>query len=137
MFTTRLIPTLKPYSLQKVNYVTKAAKPEIPKNPLRDVYSASSQSSNGIVYDRKPFKVTLEAGKTYSWCLCGRSKNNPLCDGTHKDIYLKVTQRPIRFTVEKTKEYWLCNCKQTKNRPFCDGTHKSKEVQEATNVKVG
>ncbi|KAG6462123.1 hypothetical protein O3G_MSEX013065 [Manduca sexta] len=80
--------------------------------------------------------MALQEGKTYSWCLCGRSKMQPLCDGTHKDIYLKITQRPVRFTVEKSKDYWLCNCKQTKNRPFCDGTHKNKEVQEATNIKV-
>jgi CDGSH iron-sulfur domain-containing protein 3 len=76
-----------------VNYVTKGPKPEIPKNPLQDVYTASSQKDNGVIYDKKPFKVKLEEGKTYSWCLCGRSKSQPLCDGTHKDIYLKITQR--------------------------------------------
>ncbi|RVE48431.1 hypothetical protein evm_006867 [Chilo suppressalis] len=119
----------------RAHYVTKGPKPEIPKNPLKNVYSASDQKENGIVYDKKPFKLTLEEGRTYSWCLCGRSKSQPLCDGTHRDIFLKITQRPIRFTVDKTKEYWLCNCKQTKNRPFCDGTHKQKEIQEA-HVKV-
>ncbi|CAG9575320.1 unnamed protein product [Danaus chrysippus] len=80
--------------------------------------------------------MMLEAGKSYQWCLCGRSKSQPLCDGTHKDHYLKITQRPIRFQVEKTKEYWMCNCKQTKNRPFCDGTHKQKEIQEATTIRL-
>lgn len=121
--------------LQAVRFITKPPKPEIPKNVLADVYSASNQPSNGIIYDKKPFKMTLEAGKSYSWCLCGRSKSQPLCDGTHKDIFLKITQRPIRFQVEKTKDYWLCNCKQTKNRPFCDGAHKQKAIQEAT-IKV-
>ncbi|XP_028036562.1 CDGSH iron-sulfur domain-containing protein 3, mitochondrial isoform X2 [Bombyx mandarina] len=122
-------------NMQHASYVTKVPKPEVPKNPLEKVYSASQQKDNGIIYDKKPFKITLEAGKTYHWCLCGRSKRQPLCDGTHKDIFLKVTQRPIRFTVEKTKDYWLCNCKQTKLRPFCDGTHKNKDIQEA-NVKI-
>ncbi|XP_026727496.1 CDGSH iron-sulfur domain-containing protein 3, mitochondrial [Trichoplusia ni] len=118
------------------NYATKGSKPEIPKNPLASTYTASNQKDNGVVYDKKPFKLTLEAGKTYHWCLCGRSKSQPLCDGTHKDHYLKVTQRPVRFTVEKTKDYWLCNCKQTKNRPFCDGAHKQKDVQEAGTVRL-
>lgn len=132
----------KPYqlffacSLRSINYATKSPKPEIPKNPLGSVYSATNQKDNGVVYDKKPFKLALEAGKTYHWCLCGRSKSQPLCDGTHKDVYLKISQRPVRFTVEKTKDYWLCNCKQTKNRPFCDGAHKQKDVQEATTVRL-
>ncbi|KOB73514.1 hypothetical protein OBRU01_10471, partial [Operophtera brumata] len=119
----------------QVNYVTKAPKPEIPKNPLESVYSAPQQKDNGIIYDKKPFKISLEAGKTYHWCLCGRSKSQPLCDGTHKDVFLKISQKPVRFTVEKTRDYWLCNCKQTKLRPFCDGTHKQKEIMEA-HIKV-
>lgn len=82
-------------SLFQENYATKGSKPEIPKNPLASAYTASSQKDNGVVYDKKPFKLTLEAGKTYHWCLCGRSKSQPLCDGTHKDHYLKVTQRLV------------------------------------------
>ncbi|XP_077286956.1 uncharacterized protein LOC143911787 [Arctopsyche grandis] len=110
-------------------------KPKIPKNVIEVRYAALDQKKNGEVYDKKPFKLLLKKNKVYSWCLCGKSHNQPLCDGTHKDIYLKITQRPIKFQVEETKEYWLCNCKQTKHRPFCDGTHKSQEIQD-TNVKV-
>ena len=29
----------------------------------------------GKIYDKKPFKMMLEAGKTYAWCTCGTSKN--------------------------------------------------------------
>ena len=29
----------------------------------------------GKIYDKKPFKMLLEAGKRYSWCTCGLSKN--------------------------------------------------------------
>nr|XP_022904979.1 CDGSH iron-sulfur domain-containing protein 3, mitochondrial-like [Onthophagus taurus]XP_022912209.1 CDGSH iron-sulfur domain-containing protein 3, mitochondrial-like [Onthophagus taurus] len=116
---------------QKVNFSNEA---NIPKNVLTGVISADKQPENGIVYDKKPFKMRLETEKKYSWCLCGRSKNQPLCDGTHKIPQLKIKQKPIRFQVEKTKDYWLCNCKQTNNRPFCDGTHKTKAVQEATST---
>ncbi|VVC98196.1 CDGSH iron-sulfur domain-containing protein 3, mitochondrial [Leptidea sinapis] len=138
MFTKKVIPlhVLARWSIKTAGYVTKAPKPEIPNNSLASVYSANEQKINGIVYDKKPFKVKLEAGKNYLWCLCGRSKSQPLCDGTHRDIYLKITQRPIRFKVEQTKEYWLCNCKQTKNRPFCDGTHKQPEIQTASTIRV-
>ncbi|XP_058808684.1 CDGSH iron-sulfur domain-containing protein 3, mitochondrial [Phymastichus coffea] len=103
---------------------------QIPTNPLKDVYSASQQKENGKVYDKKPFKILCEEGKIYHWCLCGQSKNQPFCDGTHNNVWLKIKQKPIKFTVTKTKEYWLCNCKQTLNRPFCDGTHKQPEIQE-------
>ncbi|XP_075979462.1 uncharacterized protein LOC142978780 [Anticarsia gemmatalis] len=136
MFARKSVQGIVTNALRSVNYVTKPPKPEIPKNPLTSVYSATDQKENGVIYDRKPFRLNLEAGKTYHWCLCGRSKSQPLCDGTHKDVYLKINQRPIRFKVEKTKEYWLCNCKQTKNRPFCDGTHKQKEIQEAGTIRV-
>ncbi|XP_060533325.1 CDGSH iron-sulfur domain-containing protein 3, mitochondrial [Cylas formicarius] len=106
----------------------------IPKNVLENVISAHHQANNGVVYDKKPFRMTLEAGKRYSWCLCGRSKKQPLCDGTHKNEQLRITLKPVKFAVEETKEYWLCNCKQTAHRPFCDGTHKVSEVQEATSI---
>jgi len=35
---------------------------------------------------KAPFKVELEAGKTYFWCACGRSANQSFCDGTHKTL---------------------------------------------------
>lgn len=105
---------------------------ELPRNILADqgLVTSHLQKENGKVYDKKPFKITLEANKNYSWCLCGHSKSQPLCDGTHRSEFLKLTVKSVRFAVEKSGEYWLCNCKQTKHRPFCDGTHKTKEVQD-------
>ncbi|XP_029169050.1 CDGSH iron-sulfur domain-containing protein 3, mitochondrial [Nylanderia fulva] len=120
-----------------LRFCTKIEEPPIPVNPLKDTYGASFQAKNGVIYDKKPFKIRLEAGKNYSWCLCGQSKGQPLCDGTHKNVYLKIKLRPIRFTVTETKEYWLCNCKQTSNRPFCDGTHKRPDIQEKKNKMCG
>uniref|UniRef100_A0A8W7PX84 Iron-binding zinc finger CDGSH type domain-containing protein n=1 Tax=Anopheles coluzzii TaxID=1518534 RepID=A0A8W7PX84_ANOCL len=111
-------------------YGTAGNDPKIPKNVIEHLNTAQEQQTNGVVYDKKPFRMELEEGKRYSWCLCGRSKGQPLCDGTHKLVQYKITQRPIRFQVEKSGTYWLCNCKQTKNRPFCDGTHKCEEVQK-------
>ncbi|KAL2740420.1 hypothetical protein V1478_000561 [Vespula squamosa] len=116
---------------QKVTlFSTKPNHPSIPVNPLKEVFSATQQDETGVIYDKKPFKIRCEAGKIYHWCTCGQSKTQPFCDGTHKNIFLKIKLRPVRFTVTETKDYWLCNCKQTLNRPFCDGTHKRQDIQE-------
>ncbi|XP_076292195.1 uncharacterized protein LOC143214734 [Lasioglossum baleicum] len=118
---------------QTVRYSTKLEEDtEIPTNEIRKYYSANDQPRNGVIYDNKPFKYRCEAKKTYSWCLCGHSHSQPFCDGTHRNIYLKIKQRPILFKVKETKDYWLCNCKQTSNRPFCDGSHMSAVVKAKT-----
>jgi len=72
------------------------------------------------VAETTPIKVDLETGKTYYWCACGRSKNLPFCDGSHK----VTTITPLAFTVDEPKEKMLCRCKQTANPPYCDGSHK-------------
>lgn len=89
------------------------------------------QKTKGKIYDKKPFKLHLQAGKKYAWCSCGHSKSQPICDGTHKIVELRIVNKPIFFEVEETKDYWLCNCKQTNHQPFCDGTHLNEEIQSA------
>jgi len=68
-----------------------------------------------------PFPVELVEGKTYFWCQCGLSKNQPFCDSSHKGGPFE----PVKFTAEASKTAFLCGCKQTGNAPFCDGTHNS------------
>lgn len=41
--------------------------------------------SPGIV-QKGPFAVEVEQGKSYFWCACGRSANQPVCYGTHKSL---------------------------------------------------
>jgi CDGSH-type Zn-finger protein len=72
-----------------------------------------------IIAAPEPIAVELEVGKKYFWCACGRSKNQPFCDGSHKGTGCE----PVAFTAEKSGEAWLCRCKQTDNAPYCDGTH--------------
>jgi CDGSH-type Zn-finger protein len=72
-----------------------------------------------VIAQTSPFGVQVEAGKTYAWCACGRSGNQPFCDGSHKETGMS----PIVFKAEETKEVWLCGCKQTKDQPNCDGSH--------------
>lgn len=73
------------------------------------------------IAQKAPYAADVEQGKTYYWCACGRSKNQPFCDGSHKGTDFT----PVAFTAEKTEKAYLCGCKRTSNQPFCDGTHKS------------
>jgi len=77
--------------------------------------------SEPVIAQKGPYRVELEAGKTYFWCRCGRSRSQPFCDGSHKGTDFT----PLRFTAETSKPAFLCGCKHTGNPPFCDGTHKS------------
>ena len=73
------------------------------------------------VAGKKPIRVDLEANKTYAWCSCGNSSNQPWCDGSHKGTAFT----PYLFQVEPEKTAGMCTCKQSKNGAFCDGSHKN------------
>jgi len=73
-----------------------------------------------IIANIKPIKVVLEKGAEYHFCACGRSNNQPFCDGSHKVTNIK----PKKFAAEASGDAFLCQCKHTGNAPFCDGTHK-------------
>lgn len=68
---------------------------------------------------KAPYRVDVEEGKTYYWCACGRSNNQPFCDSSHRGSDFT----PVAFTADKTGTVYLCGCKKTANQPFCDGTH--------------
>jgi CDGSH-type Zn-finger protein len=73
-----------------------------------------------LIAAKNPAKIHLEPG-THFWCACGRSSNQPFCDGSHKGTGLS----PVVFKIDNEQDTWLCQCKHTKNKPFCDGTHKT------------
>ena len=103
----------------------------------------------------KPYAVKLEKGKTYAWCQCAASENQPFCDGSHSvinvndDILVESlanaffsiganstsrnndkkmksnTQKPLIIKAEKDDEVNLCGCKQSENAPYCNGSHLS------------
>ncbi len=77
--------------------------------------------SEPVIAQKSPFAVDVEAGKSYFWCACGRSQNQPFCDGSHQ-----VTEfLPIKFDAAESTTLYFCGCKNSGNKPLCDGTHNS------------
>ena len=77
-------------------------------------------SANSRNWRQPADPVNVEAGKSYWWCACGRSKKQPFCDGSHKGTEFS----PREFKAEKSEEAWFCACKRTGKQPMCDGSHK-------------
>jgi CDGSH-type Zn-finger protein len=80
--------------------------------------------NNPTIAKNGPYVVEVEAGKSYFWCACGRSKNQPFCDGSHSGSGFE----PVKWTAETSGKKGFCGCKATANQPFCDGAHK--ELQD-------
>lgn len=75
--------------------------------------------SEPVIAQKSPYAVEVEEGKAYFWCACGRSKNQPFCDGSHKDTGFQ----PVRWKAEASGRKFFCGCKRTAGQPFCDGSH--------------
>ena len=71
-----------------------------------------------IIVQKSPFSLELEPG-TYYWCSCGRSADQPFCDGSHQG----TTFVPCEFTLKEKATVHLCGCKHSANPPYCDGSH--------------
>ncbi len=74
--------------------------------------------SEPTIAAKEPKVMELEPG-TYYYCTCGKSADQPFCDGSHQgtDFTPQVLEISERQTVA------LCQCKHSKNQPFCDGSH--------------
>jgi len=68
---------------------------------------------------KSPAILNLDRGEYY-WCSCGKSKNQPFCDGSHQGTEFT----PMNFKIDVKKDVFLCQCKHSKNKPYCDGSHK-------------
>ena len=72
-----------------------------------------------IIAQKAPFPVDVSEGKSYFWCACGKSANQPFCDGSHKDTGFT----PVKYTAETDKKVFFCGCKASQKSPLCDGSH--------------
>ena len=67
----------------------------------------------------EPEIVTLEEGRFYAFCRCGRTCTPPFCDGAHRGSGIE----PLIFRADASGPAALCNCKATAEPPYCDGSH--------------
>ena len=67
---------------------------------------------------RFPFVGLIQPGE-YWWCACGRSKNQPFCDGSHKG----TVHTPVQVVIDAPRKGAWCACKRTGTSPWCDGSH--------------
>ncbi|WP_413112887.1 glutamate synthase-related protein [Thaumasiovibrio sp. DFM-14] len=84
--------------------------------------------SKPIISNNLPVKTALIKDQEYYYCTCGRSSNQPFCDGSHSGTDFK----PKSFVATESEEAYLCRCKHTNTPPYCDGSHK-----QFTHVQVG
>ncbi|MDE2580060.1 MAG: CDGSH iron-sulfur domain-containing protein [Rhodospirillales bacterium] len=74
-----------------------------------------------LIAQKEPYRIEVEAGKSYWWCACGKSAKQPFCDGSHKGTGFS----PIEFKPDAAGSVSFCGCKRSANAPRCDGTHKT------------
>jgi len=72
-----------------------------------------------VIAAKLPIEVEVEGGQSYWWCSCGRSANQPFCDGSHSGTSFS----PVEYVAPRTRKIWLCACKKTQKGPLCDGAH--------------
>ena len=72
-----------------------------------------------IIVQKHSLKMEMEPG-TYFWCACGRSKNQPFCDGSHQG----TSFRPVKVKIETPQRVKWCMCRHSKEGPLCDNSHR-------------
>lgn len=75
--------------------------------------------SEPVIAGRRSIKLELEPG-VYWWCACGRSSNQPWCDGAHKGTEFQ----PVKVEITQKQRYSLCACKHSATGAFCDHAHR-------------
>ena len=70
------------------------------------------------IAQKSPFVQNAAPG-TYFWCMCGKSKGQPFCDGSHQGTGFA----PLKVEIKEAKTVAWCGCKHSRNGGFCDGSH--------------
>ena len=72
-----------------------------------------------IVVQKHSLKLEMEPG-IYFWCACGRSENQPFCDGSHKGTRFK----PEKVVVAEKQIVPWCMCRYSEKGAICDSKHR-------------
>jgi CDGSH-type Zn-finger protein len=76
--------------------------------------------NQATIAQKAPYVVDVEAGKSYYWCACGKSKSQPFCDGSHQGSNMT----PLEYQAQANGTVYFCGCKHSGNGALCDGSHK-------------
>ena len=93
--------------------------PQVPALP--QINNKENIMAEPVIAQKAPYAVEVEAGKSYWWCACGKSKQQPFCDGSHKGSEFS----PVEYKAEQAGKVYFCGCKHSGNGALCDGTHKT------------
>lgn len=72
------------------------------------------------VFQKAPLVQEADPG-VYWFCTCGRSKGQPVCDGSHKGTDFA----PLKVELKERRRVAWCRCKHSQELPWCDGSHAS------------
>ena len=61
---------------------------------------------------KQPAVLSLDPG-TYYWCQCGRSRDQPFCDGSHQGTGIE----PVEFSLNEKKEIALVPVQADQDTP--------------------
>lgn len=75
--------------------------------------------SEPVIASKTPYPIDVESGKKYFWCSCGKSAQQPFCDGSHQGSDFT----PLPYTAKADEKLYFCGCKRSSNAPLCDGSH--------------
>jgi len=115
--TEELIAQLKTCPSGALSYYRNGEKDKYLK--AQEEKANKGRGKKGRPAAKSPKMVDLESGKTYAWCSCGKSSNQPWCDASHPGSGFN----PKIFMAAESRTTAMCMCKQTSTPPFCDGTH--------------
>jgi len=76
-------------------------------------------SNKPVVVQKHSLKMVMESG-IYFWCACGRSSNQPFCDGSHRGTSFK----PQKVVVEEKQLVKWCMCRHSAEGALCDNKHR-------------
>ncbi|XP_059236947.1 CDGSH iron-sulfur domain-containing protein 3, mitochondrial isoform X1 [Mustela nigripes] len=78
--------------------------------------------AKSVVAQKTPIKVELVAGKTYRWCVCGRSKKQ---EAPEQEVPRQEASTPALPLTSKSRQASVSMIQSLLEQlpPFCDGSH--------------